>query len=159
MRDITISKNTAIRVIPGLITGLVFAAFASGAAKAEIRQYCISCKGPDQTYLCQVETPNANLGDKGLQLYCIIRTSKDGGHKSCAVQSKISGACDGPVKAYTFQVPAIPTELRSARKSGPSGISPRTKMPNRCFLVNAPARHRLRRLFGRSELRFIAHDE
>ena len=97
-----------------LIAGLVFVAFVSGAAEAGSQQYCVACKDPDQTYVCRVDTPNANPSDKGLQLYCIIRISKDGGHRSCAVQSNSAEACDGPVKAYSFQAPTIPPKLKSA---------------------------------------------
>lgn len=103
-----------MRILLSLITSLVFIAFVSGAAKADSRQYCVACKDPDQSYVCRVETPHANLSDKGLELYCIIRISKDGGHRSCAVETKSAGICAGPVKTYTFQAPAIPPELKSA---------------------------------------------
>jgi hypothetical protein len=99
--------------------GIIIVCFAAailthGDAKAETQQYCVVCKGPDQTYLCRVETPLANPNNKGLELYCIIRTSKDGGHKSCAVDTRSAADCAGPVKTYTFQAPTIPPNLRSA---------------------------------------------
>lgn len=82
--------------------------------RAEKRQYCVICNGPDQTYQCQVNTPTNSSGDKGLQLFCIISVSKEGGHKSCAVRDDTSAVCAGPVKTYTFQAPAISPQLRSA---------------------------------------------
>ena len=81
---------------------------------AETRQYCVVCDGPAQTYLCQVNTPDDSSGDKGMQLYCIIRVSKDGGHKSCAVKDDASAVCNGPVRTYTFTAPALSPQLRSA---------------------------------------------
>ena len=105
--------RTAMRILLCLIGSLVFIAFDFGTAGAETRQYCVTCKEPDQTYVCQVDTPHANPSDKGLQLYCIIRTSKDGGHRSCAVQSNSADGCTGPVKTYSFQAPVITPELRS----------------------------------------------
>jgi len=95
---------------------LIFAAatVTASAFAAEPRQYCVTCKDPDQTYVCEVETPHANPNEKGLELYCIIRTSKDGGHKTCSVTKTDIAQCSGPVRTYSFQAPAIPPKLREA---------------------------------------------
>ena len=102
---------------------------------AETQQYCVVCKEPVQTYVCQVDTPYANPSDKGLQLYCIIRISKDGGHKSCAVQSSGAERCAGTVKTYSFQAPAVPPKFRSAvdrlRKSGKKNEDDQTLPPQK----------------------------
>ncbi len=104
------------------MVSFVAAALMAGGATAAPRQYCVTCKDPDQTYICQVETSLANPNDKGLQLYCIIRTSKDGGHKSCAVTNKDVAQCAGPVRTYSLQSPVIPPQMRDAvrrfRKAG-----------------------------------------
>jgi hypothetical protein len=102
-----------MRTLLSLVASLLFAAIVSDAVKAESRQYCIECKDPDQIYNCQVDTPHANPSDKGLQLYCIIRTSKDGGHRSCAVQSNSGESCAGTLKTYSFNAPSLPPEIRS----------------------------------------------
>jgi len=81
---------------------------------AETRQYCVVCDGPEQTYLCQVNTPGNSSSDKGLQLYCIIKMSKEGDHKSCAVRNDTSAVCAGPVRTYTLTAPEISPKLRSA---------------------------------------------
>ncbi len=124
-----------MRILPGLIAGLVYIAIGSGAAVAETQQYCVVCKEPVQTYVCQVDTPYANPSDKGLQLYCIIRISKDGSHSSCAVQSNSADACEGPIKAYAFQAPAIPPQLRATvdllRKSREKDIDEQTVPPQK----------------------------
>jgi len=100
-----------LRVIFCIIT---VAAMLAGGAHAEQRQYCVSCKDPDRTYVCQLETPHASPSDKGLQLYCIIRISKDGGHKSCAIDNQDTTQCAGPVRTYAFDAPVISPQLRDA---------------------------------------------
>ena len=91
-----------------------FAILAPRSSFAESRQYCVVCKGPDQIYLCQVNTPYNNPSDKGLQLYCVIKISKDGGHKSCAASDDASAVCASPAKTYTLQAPEISPQIRSA---------------------------------------------
>ena len=128
------NKTSIIRKVTGILTslfaGLLYITIAPRAAEAGTQQFCVVCKDPNQTYVCQVDTPNANPGDKGLQLYCIIRISKDGGHNSCAVQSNSADACEGPVKAYAFQAPAIPPQLRATvdrlRKSREKDVNEQT---------------------------------
>ena len=125
----------AVGILTSLFAGLVYIAIASGTAVAETQQYCVVCKDPNQTYVCQVDTPHANPSDKGLQLYCIIRISKDGSHNSCAVQTNSADACDGPVKAYAFQAPAIPPQLRETvdrlRKSREKDVDEQTVPPQK----------------------------
>jgi hypothetical protein len=127
--------SKAIRVLPGIIAGLVCIGIVSDNAVAEAQQYCVVCKDPDQTYVCRVDTPHANPSDKGLQLYCIIRLSKDGSHNSCAVRPGSTDACDGPVKAYAFQAPAIPPQLKSTinrmRKSREKDAEEQTLPPQK----------------------------
>jgi len=105
-----------------IILCLTASAMLAGGAMAESRKYCVSCKDPDQTYVCQVDTPYASPGGKGLQLYCIIRTSKDGGHASCTIAGTDAEQCAGPVRIYTFEAPVIPPRVRDAvqrlRKAG-----------------------------------------
>lgn len=107
-------KNATELVMFSLIGALICLACFVDTAGAEMQQYCLACKDPDQTYLCQIDTPHSNPSDKGMQLYCIIKTSKDGGHRSCAIQNSEIATCVGPIKTYTFQKPSIPPELRSA---------------------------------------------
>lgn len=135
VRNKTNITNKAMRILPIFIAGLLYMAIGSGAALAGTQQYCVVCKDPNQTYVCQVDTPHANPSDKGLQLYCIIRISKDGGHNSCAVQSNSTVACDGPIKAYAFQAPAIPPKLRATvdrlRKSREKDVDQQTVPPQK----------------------------
>ncbi len=102
-----------MRTLIYLMAILLLGAMVAEAVQAESQQYCVACKDPDKTYICQVDTPHANPSDKGMQLYCIIQTSKDGGHQSCEVRADNPEGCAGTLKSYSFQAPTLPPELRS----------------------------------------------
>lgn len=102
------------RIVPAGLIGMAAVLPGSSPGAAADGQFCIACKDPDQVYRCRVDTPQADLNRKGLELYCIIKTAKDGGHGSCAVQSNTGGACAGPVRSYTFRAPEVPAEVRDA---------------------------------------------
>ncbi|MDH3581649.1 MAG: hypothetical protein OEM91_13615 [Hyphomicrobiales bacterium] len=103
------------------------------AIKADPADFCVTCSEPRQTYVCRVDTPRASPGDQALQLYCMVRTAKDGGHKSCSIERNANAACNGPVKAYVYDGPAIPEALRSAaqqfRQNRPGSPGP-SAVPN-----------------------------
>jgi hypothetical protein len=69
-------------------------------AGAEQASYCVTCKSPDQTYVCRVDAGGSKPSD-ALKLYCIIRTAKEGHHASCAAE-RISPACQGVEKVYSY---------------------------------------------------------
>jgi len=86
--------------------GLFAAASPSSAKEAT---YCITCTGPDQTYLCRVDAGGAKPSD-ALKLYCVIRTAKEGRHASC---SAVHGSsCNGIEKVYSYDGP-LPEDLAS----------------------------------------------
>ena len=97
-----------------LLGNLMFLAFSPSAVKAEPTQFCVKCVDPNQTYVCQVEAPQSGAPSKGLQLYCIVRTSKEGGHRSCAVDNTPISRCAGPVKSYAFVPPGLSPNARAA---------------------------------------------
>ncbi len=72
--------------------------------------YCVTCKNPDQTYLCRVTAGGSKPSD-ALKLYCVIRTAKDGHHSSCSVESESSG-CHGVEKVYSYDGP-LPEDIAS----------------------------------------------
>ncbi len=97
--------------------GALLAVFAAGllacgtqAAIAAEASYCVTCKNPDQTYLCQVNAGGSRPSD-ALKLYCIIRTAKDGGHSSCSAERSSRG-CNGIAKVYSYDGP-MPEDLAS----------------------------------------------
>ena len=101
-------------------------------AEAGTVQLCVQCTDPDKTYLCDVNTNNALQNQKGLQLFCIIRTSREGGHRSCSVDERPISQCSGEVKSYSFNAPQIPENVRRAlakrRSQGPAN-SPDPDIP------------------------------
>ncbi|MGV1013822.1 MAG: hypothetical protein ACOYB4_02515, partial [Methyloceanibacter sp.] len=84
-------------------------AWAMPAVFANEAIYCLTCKGPDQTYRCQVTGVGARAND-AVKLYCIVRTAKEGGHASCSAD-RGTEACQGPMKVYSYDGPAIPPEI------------------------------------------------
>jgi len=85
---------------------------------------CVVCSEPQQTYICSVTTLRAMPSDKALQLYCIVKTAKDGGHRSCSISRDTGVACDGKIMSYSYDGPAIPDALRSAAQPQPFGQPP-----------------------------------
>jgi hypothetical protein len=81
---------------------------ASSAAAGEV-SYCVTCTGPDQTYLCKVVGEGSRPND-ALKLYCIIRTAKEGNHASCRAKRDIEG-CVGQAKVYSYDGPSLPAEI------------------------------------------------
>lgn len=99
------------------------------ALPAAAAQYCVRCTDPAQTYICNVETGGGLQNDKGLQLFCIIRTSRDGGHRSCAVDQQAGIGCAGIPKTYTFNAPAIPESVRRAIAKRRQDATPESGVP------------------------------
>jgi hypothetical protein len=74
-------------------------------AEASDAAYCVTCKGPDQTYLCRVTGEEVNRSD-AVKLYCVVRTAKEGGHSSCSARD--ASGCNGVEKTYSYDGPGIP---------------------------------------------------
>jgi hypothetical protein len=92
--------------LAGLLVGLFTVASPSSAKEAT---YCVTCTGPDQTYLCRVDAEGAKASD-ALKLYCVIRTAKEGRHASC---SAVHGSsCNGIEKVYSYDGP-LPEDIAS----------------------------------------------
>lgn len=95
------------------IAALFIAATApvGGAAQVASTDYCVTCKGPAETYRCRVQGREATPSD-ALKLYCVIRTAKEGGHASCSAKKATTG-CVGLVKVYSYDGPALPENISS----------------------------------------------
>ena len=94
----------------------LMAAFAAGflscagqPAHAGEAAFCVTCKGPDQTYLCRVTGEDVSRND-GLKLYCVVRTAKEGGHASCSARNEVAG-CNGVERTYSYNGPNIPEDV------------------------------------------------
>lgn len=89
--------------LAGLLTFNVAPAVGGEAA------YCVTCRGPDETYLCRVTGEGLRQNDV-FKLYCIVRTAKQGRHASCAATGKVE-SCHGVVKTYHYRGPSLPAGL------------------------------------------------
>jgi hypothetical protein len=90
-----------------LAAALLLCAFSG--AEAGDAAYCVTCQGPDQTYLCRVTGEEISRND-AVKLYCVERTAKEGGHASCGARDASAG-CNGVEKTYSYNGPSIPEGL------------------------------------------------
>jgi hypothetical protein len=90
-----------------LAAALLLCAFSG--AEAGDATYCVTCQGPDQTYLCRVTGEEISRND-AVKLYCVERTAKEGGHASCGARDASAG-CNGVEKTYSYNGPGIPEGL------------------------------------------------
>jgi hypothetical protein len=140
------------------LAACLLAAAAEPASSADA-SYCVTCKNPDQTYLCRVTAGGAKPSD-ALKLYCVIRTAKEGRHASCsAVRSR---SCNGIEKVYSYDGP-MPEDLASDVRKVRERIQqeqkafekPESEGPDTLVELTGRARERLRNargaLRGRSE--------
>jgi hypothetical protein len=75
--------------------------------------YCVTCKNPDQTYLCRVSAGGSKPID-ALKLYCVIRTVQEDQHSSCSAE-RATPSCNGAEKNYSYDG-RIPEEIASDRR-------------------------------------------
>ena len=101
-------KSVMLAVFAGFAT---CAGLPAGPAVAGEVAYCVTCTGPDQTYLCKVVGEGSRPND-ALKLYCIIRTAKEGNHASCKAKRDIEG-CVGQAKVYSYEGTSLPAEIAS----------------------------------------------
>lgn len=59
-------------------------------------EVCVSCAGPDAVYRCQAE--GFGPEDTRAQVACITELARLEGHRSCGVDRRPAGPCDGPLK-------------------------------------------------------------
>jgi hypothetical protein len=96
-------------VLLGLATLGSLVALSPVPAAAGEAAFCITCTGPDQTYLCRVTGLGSSQNDI-FKLYCIVRTTKQGRHASCEVSGGADN-CHGGVKTYNYRGPSLPASL------------------------------------------------
>jgi hypothetical protein len=101
-------KSVVLAALAGTAAYLTVLASPAMAGEAS---YCVTCTGPDQTYLCKVVGEGSRPND-ALKLYCIIRTAKEGKHASCKAKRDIEG-CVGEAKVYSYEGPSLPADIAS----------------------------------------------
>jgi len=102
-------RARASRFISSAAFAAALSFYALPGAKAGDAVYCVTCKGPDQTYLCRVTGDDVSRNDAA-KLYCVVRTAKEGGHASCGAR-EVTPNCHGVEKVYSYNGPAIPEDL------------------------------------------------
>ena len=85
---------------------LAAAPFATAPrAQAGTVEYCVTCKNPSASYRCRLQGSGVTRSD-AFKLYCVVKTTQDGGHASCA--AKKNPGCNGVVKVYNYDGPTLP---------------------------------------------------
>jgi hypothetical protein len=66
------------------------------------QEYCVSCTGPVGVYRCVIDGARPGAVPS-LQILCVERMAKAGGHDACAVKRGVTVFdCDAPVKRVTI---------------------------------------------------------
>ena len=99
-------------------------------AFAREAKYCVTCKNPDQIYLCQVNAGGKKPSD-ALKLYCVIRTAKEGHHSSCSAE-KAKGPCNGLVKVYEYEGP-MPEDIAASVQHYSDKVNDRLRKEQKAF--------------------------
>jgi hypothetical protein len=89
-------------------------AFAANPASAGEVAYCLTCAGPDRTYLCRVTGDGASQNDI-FKLYCIARAARKGRHASCAATGGAEN-CHGKLRTFKYRGPSIPAGLAESSR-------------------------------------------
>jgi hypothetical protein len=106
---------------------LVCAAQPSRAGEA---RYCVTCKDPNQVYLCRVNAGGKKPSD-ALKLYCVIRTAKEGQHRSCSAE-KAKGPCNGLVRVYDYDGP-MPEDIAAGVQQFQEKLNDRIRKEQKVF--------------------------
>jgi hypothetical protein len=105
-------------------------AWASAPALAGEAKYCVTCKNPDQIYLCQVSAGGKKPSD-ALKLYCVMRVAKEGQHSSCSAE-KAKGPCNGLVKVYEYDGP-MPEDIAASVQHYSDKVNDRIRKEQKAF--------------------------
>ncbi len=84
----------------GILLGL-----AAPASAAE--SYCVSCSGPQASYLCEVSVPDGVVVSQSPQLYCAYRLASEGHHASCASRRADASSCQGEPRKLAYEGPSL----------------------------------------------------
>lgn len=91
---------------PYLLSVLISLLFSFYSLAGEL--ICVSCDGPAQTYVCDVEAGSATVDRAALQLYCAINIAKDKQHATCSYKRVTTSQCSGQKLSYSYLGPSNP---------------------------------------------------
>ena len=93
------------------------------ASPLHAQEHCVSCTGPVGLYRCTIDGARPGV-TSSLQLLCVERMARDGGHASCSVKRGVTVFdCDGPVKRITVtDADAPPVNSGAGGPTAGSGV-------------------------------------
>lgn len=101
---------------------IAFAAFVAAVAPsyAVAQEYCVACTEPNALYRCVIEDARPGVASS-LQVACISRIAREGGHAQCAVKRGVTVfECDGIVKRISLAAePAQPAAAAPSQVASP----------------------------------------
>jgi len=100
--EVVAMVTRTILLLCGFIIGMCTVAYAETAV------FCVSCTGPEQTYVCAIEAAGAGRNAASLRLYCVVNTARDRGHQSCTVRKELADSCDGPRLDFVYTENNLP---------------------------------------------------
>lgn len=83
-------------VAAALVCAALPMAYGQSALAAD-SSFCVTCRGPDSTYLCQA-THARGMSKSIMKYACIVQLAKSGEHESCAVSHQRSDSCRGELR-------------------------------------------------------------
>lgn len=93
-----------------IVSPLVIVA-SLGAPASASESYCVSCSGPQASYLCEVTVPDGIVASQSPQLYCAYRLANEGHHASCASRRADAASCQGEVRKLAYEGASLSTPL------------------------------------------------
>lgn len=81
--------------------------------------YCVSCSGPQASYLCEVTIPDGVVASQSPQLYCAYRLASDGHHASCASRRADAASCQGEPRKLAYEGPSLTTPAVTIPEAAP----------------------------------------
>ena len=106
----------------------VFCVALPAATQAGSVEYCVTCKTPKASYRCRLEGGGVTPSD-AFKLYCVVRTTKEGNHASCA--AKKNPNCAGELRVYAYDGPTLPGNVTGDRRL--QDLNRRVEQQNRAF--------------------------
>ena len=85
-------------MVESLLVGAVLFGASLPLHAQNQQDYCISCRNPDQSYVCRI-TSSSGGSTQGKQLLCIMNIAREKGHDSCAASAQTQD-CSGVLVQY-----------------------------------------------------------
>ncbi len=123
MGPVTLISFNSASAVTAAASAVLTAVMSTAAAGAT--DYCVTCTGPDATYVCEVAgmSAPAATGMQG-QMLCIKQLAAEGGHKTCSVLRNAQGPCAGPLRTV-----APPDAERAAPVASHPDPAPKSEGP------------------------------